>query len=233
MLACPKCGADVPEASSTCAYCQAPLLVKACPRCLARVFEGHKHCPECGAGLEAPATTMSKRSCPRCHVALATHVVGDVAIDDCAQCGGSFVDRPTIERVLTERRAPRATEILGVYGDGGEVPLLQQAGPMYVKCPDCAQFMNRRQFATGARVVVDVCRAHGTWFDAHELPRVVRFVMSGGLEEAAKKDLAEQESRARQILNEAKLVKAQAQWNAPASSDYGSLIADVLFQLWK
>ena len=233
MLACPKCGAAVPESSSTCAYCAAPLLVKACPRCLARVFEGHKHCPECGAGLDAPAAATSTRTCPRCHVPLATHMVGDVAIDDCAQCGGSFVDRPTIERLLSERRAARATEILGVYGDGGEAPLPQQQTPMYVKCPDCAQFMNRKQFATGARVVVDVCRAHGTWFDAHELPRVVRFVMSGGLDEAAKRDLAEEEARARQMMNEAKAAKTQAQWSAPANREYGSLIADVLFQLWK
>src|SRR5262245_11941150 len=84
MLACPRCGGDVPESSAACRYCRAELLVKACPRCLARVFHGHKHCPECGVALDVAATAeaASARACPRCAVALVTHRVADVALDD-------------------------------------------------------------------------------------------------------------------------------------------------------
>ena len=60
---------------------------------------------------------------------------------------------------------------------------------MYVKCPSCATMMNRKLFAAGAGVIVDVCRAHGTFFDAGELPQIIDFVMKGGLEAAQKKEI--------------------------------------------
>jgi len=236
MLACPRCGANVPESSASCAYCHAALLVKACPRCMARVFHGHKHCPECGGALDvAAAVGVSKRECPRCRVALATKLIGDAAIDDCTSCGGTFLDRATIERVLLERQQARADAIVGIYGDGGDAPLPSPAGPMYVKCPDCANLMNRKQFATGAKVIVDVCRDHGTWFDAHELSRVIRFVMSGGLERAAQEDLADEKERIKKMRADAIYAQQQAEriTTVQTGNDYGSLIADVLFNLWK
>lgn len=242
MLACPRCGANVPADAASCAYCRAALLVKACPRCLARVFAGHRHCPECGAGLEVAAETgTSARSCPRCQIALVARLIGDAAVDDCARCGGTFLDRATIERVLTERQQARAEAIIGIYGDGGETPLASPSGPMYVKCPVCANVMNRKQVARGAHVVVDVCRDHGTWFDAHELPRVIRFVMTGGLERAAQEDLADERERVRRMKADALAAQAQAARmigmgtgaRPTNASDYGALIADVLFQLWK
>jgi Zn-finger nucleic acid-binding protein len=237
MLACPQCGANVPDDCTTCAYCHAALLVKPCPRCLARVFDGHKHCPECGAALAAAAAgTPSARACPRCHVAMVTRTIADVALDDCTQCGGSWVDRPTIERVLAERRQVRADELLGAYDAAGDAPLPAPPGPMYVKCPGCAQIMNRKQFARGAKVIVDVCRDHGTWFDAHELPRVIRFVMSGGLERAAHEQIDEDKERARRMMADARTAQVQAMRTIPSVGgrvDYGTIIADVLFQLWK
>ena len=240
MLACPQCGANVPADAASCAYCRAALLVKPCPRCLARTFQGHKHCPECGTSLDAHAApgAASKRACPRCKTSLVTRlVVAELAIDDCPACGGSFLDRPTIERVLADRQQARADAIVGAYGDGGDAPLPQPAGPMYVPCPDCATIMNRKQFARGSHVVVDVCRDHGTWFDAHELPRVIRFVMSGGLERAAHDDLADERERVRRLKADAVAAQAQAArmvaTHTSSGTDYGSLIADVLFQLWR
>jgi hypothetical protein len=35
-------------------------------------------------------------------------------------------------------------------------------------------------------VIVDVCKTHGTWFDADELRRVVEFVQHGGMEKLKK-----------------------------------------------
>jgi Zn-finger nucleic acid-binding protein len=237
MLACPRCGANVPADAAQCAYCHAALLVKACPRCLARVFAGHKHCPDCGGALDVVATAAaSTRPCPRCRVTLVARLVGDAQIDDCTQCGGTFLDRPTIERVLAERQQARADAIVGVYGDGGDAPLPSPPGPMYVKCPDCAQIMNRKQFARGSHVVIDVCRDHGTWFDRHELSRVIRFVMAGGLERAAQEDLADEADRVRRMKADAIAAQATAarmMHSTTVSSDYGALIADVLFQLWK
>ena len=60
-------------------------------------------------------------------------------------------------------------------------PLPPAGGKMYIKCPTCSTLMNRKLFATGAGVVVDVCRTHGTFFDAGELPAIIEFVRAGGL----------------------------------------------------
>lgn len=51
----------------------------------------------------------------------------------------------------------------------------------YLPCPLCHTTMNRMNFGRLSGVIVDVCKKHGTWFDAGELTRVVAFVASGGL----------------------------------------------------
>lgn len=45
--------------------------------------------------------------------------------------------------------------------------------------------MNRKNYGKGSGVVVDVCKQHGTWFDADELPAILRWVEEGGLRKAA------------------------------------------------
>ncbi len=42
--------------------------------------------------------------------------------------------------------------------------------------------MTRRRFSRSAKVVIDVCRDHGTWFDRDELHRIVGFIRDGGLD---------------------------------------------------
>jgi hypothetical protein len=44
--------------------------------------------------------------------------------------------------------------------------------------------MHRKNFGGRSGVIVDVCGAHGIWFDLEELPRVLAFVEAGGLERA-------------------------------------------------
>ena len=54
----------------------------------------------------------------------------------------------------------------------------------YVPCPTCAKLMNRVNFGKQSGIILDCCAAHGTWFDADELRRVVEFVRDGGLDRA-------------------------------------------------
>jgi Zn-finger nucleic acid-binding protein len=42
--------------------------------------------------------------------------------------------------------------------------------------------MNRMNFGIRSGIVLDVCRAHGTWFDGGELGAVLDFVREGGIE---------------------------------------------------
>jgi Zn-finger nucleic acid-binding protein len=48
--------------------------------------------------------------------------------------------------------------------------------------------MNRKNFGQTSGVIVDVCQKHGIWFDPGELPRVLAFVETGGLERARRRD---------------------------------------------
>ena len=190
LLACPQCGAGVAPTASACAYCSADLLLKACPRCLSRVFHGHKHCPECGAELDIAARgdEVKELPCPRCVIALRARLVGDVLIDECAKCQGLFLDHIAVKRIVTDRQQARAEALLGAL-PRHEIKPVPPGGKLYIKCPSCQVIMNRKLFSAGSGVIVDVCRAHGTFFDAGELPLIIDFVMQGGLEAAEKKEL--------------------------------------------
>jgi hypothetical protein len=59
--------------------------------------------------------------------------------------------------------------------------------------------MNRTVFGKSSGVVVDVCSAHGTWFDARELTASLAFVERGGIELVERRERerkAEEERRA-------------------------------------
>jgi Zn-finger nucleic acid-binding protein len=190
-LGCPQCGAGVAPTASACAYCGADLLVKACPRCLSRVFHGHKHCPECGAELELAATgePAVDRACPRCTTLLHARRVDDLVIDECGACFGVFLDHVAIKRVIVDRAQSRAEALLGALPRVEMKPMPAAGQKMYLPCPVCHVVMNRRLFAAGTGVIIDVCRTHGTFFDAGELPLIIDFVMNGGLDRAQRKDL--------------------------------------------
>jgi Zn-finger nucleic acid-binding protein len=144
-----------------------------------------------------------ERRCPRCTDPLLPRLIGDVLFDECPVCAGVFVDVAALERLLSERQQARAEAVLGAYSLSGFDALTPPPGPIYIKCPDCKAVMNRRQFARGAKCIVDVCKHHGSWFDAGELPRVIQFAMNGGLERAEKAELAEQREQVRRARAEA------------------------------
>lgn len=120
-------------------------------------------------------------------------MLGNALLHDCGACGGTFVDA---------RLLPRVTDPLDLGGEilaGGEPPRRAGGGAperAYLPCPRCGELMRRRLFAEGAKVVIDECRAHGTWFDAAELRAVAAFAASGGMERAARRE-GEQAAAAR------------------------------------
>ncbi len=238
LLACPQCGAGVTPTATTCAYCAAELLLKACPRCVARVFHGHKHCPECGTGLDLPASGAAnpERPCPRCEIPLRPRFVGEVVIDECKGCQGLFLDHVAIQRVVTDRQQARAEALIGEL-PGGEVSSAPPSGRMYVRCPVCATIMNRKLFAAGAGVIIDVCRTHGAFFDVGELPRVITFVMNGGLEKAEKRKIErmlEDVKREQSNAHFAQLMASRSSTREHRSESSGAgALVDLLFALWR
>ncbi|MEZ4362787.1 MAG: zf-TFIIB domain-containing protein [Kofleriaceae bacterium] len=240
-LSCPQCGANVAATASSCDHCSAHLMLKACPRCLSRVFHGHKHCPDCGAELSLVATTepSTERPCPRCDAALAPRLISDVVIDECLSCRGMFLDQVAIQRVVADRQQVRAEALLGAL-PRAEIAPNAPKGKLYIKCPVCQVTMNRRQFATGSGVVVDVCRVHGTFFDTGELPVIIEFVMNGGLERAERKQLEALREAAKREQKNARysnMMAARSSTHALAEAQRGSdpslAFIELLSTLWR
>jgi Zn-finger nucleic acid-binding protein len=234
MLACPRCGANVAATNPDCEFCRAALLIKACPRCFSKIFHGANHCSHCGASVVIPAAADSDgkavaRTCPRCPDSppLEARLVADVLLDECLGCHGVFVDVEALERALAERRQVRAEAILGALGTlvDSSAPAPVQPGPMYIACPVCRSLMNRRSFALGSKVIVDVCRAHGTWFDPNELPQIMEFVMKGGLEQAEHRRLEHERERLRQEKHSVRLAASMGA-SAQGDGDWGRVRID-------
>jgi Zn-finger nucleic acid-binding protein len=70
----------------------------------------------------------------------------------------------------------------------------------YLPCPICNTLMNRVNFAHCSHVIVDVCKAHGTWFDKDELRRIVEFIRAGGLDAARADEIAELERKRKELM---------------------------------
>jgi Zn-finger nucleic acid-binding protein len=239
LLACPECGAGVAPTAKACDHCSSQLLLKGCPRCLSRVFHGHKHCPDCGAELELAAISdvNPERLCPRCPNPLHARRVGDIVIDECATCHGIFLDHVAIQRVVADRQQARADSILGTLPTTDSPQTVPGGGRMYVKCPVCTTVMNRKLFAGGSGVIIDVCRAHGAFFDVGELPRIITFVMNGGLEQAQKKELERAKQDARREQQNAQFANMMASRSSSRAQSFehasaGGAFVELLFALW-
>jgi Zn-finger nucleic acid-binding protein len=235
LLACPHCGAGVAPTSNRCAHCSHELLLKACPRCLSRVFHGHKHCPECGAGLSLAATTEvnPERACPRCDQPLGARKVDDLVIDECIGCHGLFLDHVAIERLVTDRRQARAESLLGALPTTITYDR-QPPGKLYIKCPACKTVMNRKLFAAGSGVIIDVCKDHGTFFDIGELPRIIDYVMKGGLEKAARKEIDQARAAAQREEYRARAAAMEVSRMSVQTNTAGAnALVDLLIAIWR
>jgi Zn-finger nucleic acid-binding protein len=172
----------------------------ACPRCFGLLFQGAKHCGYCGSAVDvgarvAPDGAAQRLRCPRCDRQQATdlvaQVVGETLLDTCPRCHGTWVDAAAMERIVAERQ--EQGEVAAAMGKVAAAAERQEIQPVvYVKCPECEGLMNRINFGRRSGVIVDFCKAHGTWFDHDELRKAVTFVMGGGLVEAARRELEEE-----------------------------------------
>lgn len=117
---------------------------------------------------------------------------------ECPRCGGMFVPRDALAEILCNAEASGALPAGPAKwsGETGDV--------RYVPCPQCHASMNRVNFGKVSGVIVDVCRQHGTWFDAGELTRVVAFASSGGLTRTREREKEEKQA-ARALAQEARM----------------------------
>lgn len=197
-LSCPQCGAEAAPASVRCAYCGSSLATVACPECFGSLFVGMAHCPWCGAAASREVAAAAVGACPRCAAELHRIRVGAAHVDECAACGGLWIDTASFERICAEREEQEA--VLGAARAPARAPDPAAAGRHYIPCPVCGKLMHRTNFAGCSGVIIDCCKADGTWFDYQELQKVILFIREGGMKKARareKERLAEESARLR------------------------------------
>jgi Zn-finger nucleic acid-binding protein len=162
---CPSCGAATPLDDTVCPFCRATLLTRPCPACFAANFEDAVHCVSCGERL-APALAAipgASHACPRCGrgASLSSFRRADVTVFVCGACSGAFVPHRDLDALVSGH----VDWPIGA-APGGR--LYREARVRYLRCPFCDAPMQRRGLGR-PQVVVDVCGAHGVWFDTGEL----------------------------------------------------------------
>src|SRR4051812_39882412 len=177
-LNCPNCGAGVASDKTQCQFCKTRLKTVACSFCLGLMFEGSAFCSLCGGKTAAAVSNdASAGSCPRCKIRLNALQIEDVNLRECASCDGLWADVETFETICADRE--RQAAVLRFISEKHEIKNLKVN---YVPCPDCRQLMNRSNFARSSGVIIDICKNHGVWFDADELPSIIEFIHKGGLD---------------------------------------------------
>lgn len=196
-LNCPNCGSAVAADKTKCEFCGSRLKTVGCSACLGLMFLGSKFCGHCGKAAH-PARLLESSDnglCPRCKTSLQSLEIGDVPVRECERCGGFWSDAATFEAICADKE--RQAAVIGFstgYAHTTSIPPTVS----YVPCPDCKQLMNRSNFARSSGVIIDMCKQHGVWFDAGELPKIIEFIDKGGLDRAREKEkIALQDERSR------------------------------------
>jgi Zn-finger nucleic acid-binding protein len=194
-LNCPMCGAATSTDEPLCKYCGARLATIACASCFGMMFLGSKHCPRCGAAAaKRESGSLPPLSCPRCRSEMQALTIGSTTVRECERCSGLWVDVPSFEKICADREQQGA--VLGTASPAPQGQVTERGTVRYAPCPQCAQLMNRINFARCSGVIVDICKGHGSWFDRDELTRIVEFIRAGGLDAArAREKTAIQEER--------------------------------------
>ena len=115
----------------------------------------------------------------------------------CRVCAGVWVDRETLQSIIDSAASSAHAGTATVVRRKTMPPGLATGKVTYRHCPCCKQSMLRKNFGSISGIVVDVCAHHGTFFDYGELPEVVDFVRSWGLERTRQHADAENERDAR------------------------------------
>lgn len=146
-----------------------------CLFCGGIVDEVARHCGDCGAPPSLELLSGQDRTvpCPRCDQGLVAVRLAEALVFQCDRCRGAFVAGGDWSEILDRRSAGEALP-LGVFvppPPGKELPLAARFAE--IACPVCRGETERSLFADTTDVRIDVCPAHGAWFDAGELLRAL------------------------------------------------------------
>lgn len=178
---CPKCGGEAAGAKPgevyTCKFCGSAATFEAPPPVVHQTIV-HQEVVKRVVMVD-PTSGKTSLKCPRCGVALFEGVAAEATLHGCGACGGIFLDNAASSRIVNavqpgltamSDKAARAKKIAIDHAKPATCPL--DGAPL------------ERVDVKG--VELDVCKVHGTWFDAGEVRRVgeafqcARISMAGG-----------------------------------------------------
>lgn len=208
VVRCSGCGAPRVPNAVNCTHCGAAFAQgeakrnTICPGCMTRCADGARFCHGCGSSLASEAVTAeaSELPCPVCgdEARLEHHQLGaGPPVLECPGCAGLWLEHAKLEalaKAAREREVPTAGR---GPKPGYQRPQARQQGPLYRPCPSCGSTMNRRNYGRTSGIIIDSCKAHGTWFDADELPGILAWIEAGGLKKTAALEAEEARQRAR------------------------------------
>ncbi|MFT3764583.1 MAG: zf-TFIIB domain-containing protein [Minicystis sp.] len=151
-----------------------------CAACFHLNVSDAQSCSACGGelGLE-PIGEPTGLPCPGCTGPLHAFRSERGVLHDCGTCNGQLVEHALLVDMIAHRQARGAAR-----PSTGSPAAARAVAVRYVPCPVCGALMNRRNFGRASGVIVDICKEHGTWFDAGELPRVLLFAEAAGAAKA-------------------------------------------------
>ena len=106
--------------------------------------------------------------CPRCGVSIVEKSVGGVAVQDCDQCGGMFLEKGELNKALEP--TPGDLEYSTVDHDSFEHD--DEYG--VISCPHCRDVpMEKVEFNIYTNIILDYCpKCEGFWLDGREKHRI-------------------------------------------------------------
>jgi Zn-finger nucleic acid-binding protein len=199
------------------------------------MFLGNKFCGHCGERAVDAEVAPNKDPgvCPRCKIELQSIKIDATNIRECLRCGGFWTSVETFENLCTDKEQQSAVMTYArAKPHDDEISITPIT---YVPCPDCEQLMNRSNFARSSGVIIDLCKQHGVWFDANELPKIVEFIDKGGLARSREKEkiaLEDERSRLRDEQRKLALMESRSGGGRYNDDESGSGIGTIIRALF-
>lgn len=134
---------------------------------------------------------MNEKGCPTCKTALVRRYCGKVEALHCPKCGGFWIQKNRIGKILQRYMhyiARRHDRSCGRRQRANP----RKIDPAKLECPQCARPMAKLNYAYNSNVIVDACDScGGVWFDRGELERVADFLKNCGLPQRIKQEFEE------------------------------------------
>lgn len=244
VLHCPSCGGPVARGASYCDYCRSPLDFSLhgktipCPHCFASNPADSSFCVRCAKplkGLVRDGEVLPDRACPRCEKPMSGKTIGEFPVIACNDCNGFFITVETFE-MMQQNSTSVVFPVQRIPGGNLNI----ETTIRYIRCPVCRNIMNRTNFARISGVIIDSCSAHGVWFDADELEKIMTFIARGGLHKAKEKELEELKAEEKRMkIRNINLGSSQSEYGGnwgsygdPHAFDLFDVVTDI-FRLFK